>query len=166
MRALPESMLGWIFSINWKIGARLTLACMKLARSPHDRATFSFPGAEVSGLKSGAAMRARCCLKKVSRLFFIGALLGSGCASLEVMSRTEPHYVEPKDNSSPWTEGHEAPGNRAYYGLLPLTIPFDIATSPIQFVILCAELSAQAKPLPVKKVPAKRAPPPPRIKGL
>jgi hypothetical protein len=72
--------------------------------------------------------------------------------------------VQPKDRTFPAAD-YEVPGNRAYYALLPLTIPFDIATSPIQFAILCATFGAQPKPPSVKKVPAKLAMPPLRIKG-
>jgi hypothetical protein len=75
------------------------------------------------------------------------SLLTSGCASLEVNDRAGPHYVEPK-NPEDWRAiGRTVPGNPGYYALLPLAIPFDIATFPIQLVIYYVEVSRDSRPI-------------------
>ncbi len=70
------------------------------------------------------------------RFLLISSLLTSGCATNEAITRTRPHYVEPKNPEDFRAVGRTVPGNSAYYALLPFTIPFDVATSPIQFAML------------------------------
>jgi hypothetical protein len=95
----------------------------------------------------------------------ICSLLTSSCATNEAISQTRLHYVEPKNWEDWRNTGREVPGNPAYYALLPFTIAFDIATSPIQFAMLMTiGIGAKAPKLP-KAPHVDRRPAPPR-KGL
>ena len=103
------------------------------------------------------------------RLLLVCALLcTSGCMTNEVMSRTEVRY---KPGERLFDPGEEIPGNPAYKWLLPLAVPLDIATSPIQFLLICIigfptdphvpppSRTSRATPPPVKR------PLPPRARG-
>ena len=82
---------------------------------------------------------------KGGTLFFLcGCLvLANGCASYHVVEQKAKSHVE-------WEEANkrnvEVAGRPAYYALLPLTIPFDVVTSPVQLVILLSWPVAKAPP--------------------
>lgn len=61
--------------------------------------------------------------------------LTSGCATNYVVEwKAKPHVAFDKKEQ----ENVQVVGRPAYYALLPLSIPFDVLTSPIQFCILLA----------------------------
>lgn len=88
----------------------------------------------------------------------LGLLLTSGCATQYTVEWKAKPHVE-------WDEATrqnlDVPGKPAYYALLPLTVPFDIATAPVQLCVLLA--------WPAPKTPAHsqtgQSPPPENASG-
>jgi C4-dicarboxylate transporter len=75
---------------------------------------------------------------KVPRLVLLVLLLviTNGCFTTHyVVEWKAKRHVEFDEKNS---ENVEVPGRPIYYALLPLTIPVDIVTAPIQFGILMA----------------------------
>jgi hypothetical protein len=65
----------------------------------------------------------------------LGLLLTGGCAThYTVEWKAKPH-VEWDETTQ---QNVDVPGKPAYYALLPLTVPFDIVTAPIQLCVLLA----------------------------
>jgi hypothetical protein len=61
--------------------------------------------------------------------------LATGCATNYVVQwKAKPHVEWDKPNN----QNMEVAGKPAYYALLPLTVPFDVVTSPVQLGILLA----------------------------
>jgi len=85
-------------------------------------------------------------MKWFSQLLLAGWLVfTSGCATNYVVAwKAKPHREFDK------TKGHdvEVAGRPAYYALLPLTIPFDIVTSPVQFCYLLTWPAAKTPKAP------------------
>jgi hypothetical protein len=75
-------------------------------------------------------------MKSFVLLFFAGWLVVTGgCATNHVVAwKAKPH----RKFDTAQGRDVEVAGQPGYYALLPLTIPFDIATSPVQFCILLA----------------------------
>jgi hypothetical protein len=75
-------------------------------------------------------------MRRLSLLFVGGGLLlTSGCATNHVVEWKAKSHVE-WDKAS--EQNVEVAGEPAYYALLPLTVPFDVVTSPIQLGVLLA----------------------------
>ena len=71
-------------------------------------------------------------MKRFITLFVAGLLgLVSGCATNYVVEWKAKPHVE-------FDQNVVVAGHPAYYALLPLSVPFDIATSPIQLCIILA----------------------------
>ena len=68
-------------------------------------------------------------VKKIRHVLLVALLIGSnGCMTYSAVQKGKGQYnVVTGDNPS---EPH-----LAYYALLPLTVPLDVATSPIQLLI-------------------------------
>ena len=62
-------------------------------------------------------------------------LFTSGCATNHVVEWKAKSHVE-WDKAT--EQNIEVAGKPAYYALLPLTVPFDVVTSPIQLCVLLA----------------------------
>ena len=77
------------------------------------------------------------------------ALLTSGCATDDVLTKTKAHY-EPSKNRN--ESDVEVPGNPAYKALLPFAVLFDVATSPLQAVAILV-IGLPTAPKPTKKNP-------------
>ena len=68
-------------------------------------------------------------------------LLTSGCATNHIVEWKAKSHVEwDKANG----QNMEVAGKPAYYALLPLTVPFDVVTAPIQLGVLLAWPAAKA----------------------
>lgn len=77
---------------------------------------------------------------KTTKLLLLGAVLATGvfftgCASTEMIARAE-------GTTSRFSEYDTTPRrpNAAYYALVPLMIPYDIITLPIQYYIYRGDL--------------------------
>jgi hypothetical protein len=75
-------------------------------------------------------------MKQSTTLLVAGLVtLLSGCATNYVVAwKARPHFEFDKQQQQ---DVHVA-GHPAYYALLPLSVPFDIVTSPIQLCVLLA----------------------------
>ncbi len=75
-------------------------------------------------------------MKRFTILLVAGlSVLVSGCATNYVVAwKAKPHVEYDKQQQ----HDIQVAGQPAYYALLPLSVPFDIATSPIQLCILLA----------------------------
>jgi C4-dicarboxylate transporter len=81
-------------------------------------------------------------MRRLSLLFVGGCLLlTSGCATNHVVEWKAKSHVE-WDKAS--EQNVEVAGEPAYYALLPLTVPFDVVTSPIQLGVLLAWPAAKS----------------------
>ena len=75
-------------------------------------------------------------MRRPSLLLVGGCLLiTSGCATNYVVEWKAKPHVEWDQASE---QNLEVAGKPAYYALLPLTVPFDVVTSPIQLCVLLA----------------------------
>jgi hypothetical protein len=74
-------------------------------------------------------------------LLIVGCIACAGCATNYVVEwKAKPHVgLDKKEQTNVQVAGQ--PG---YYALLPLSIPFDIATCPVQLCILLAWPAAKA----------------------
>jgi hypothetical protein len=83
-------------------------------------------------------------MKRYITLLVAGLLvLASGCASNYVVEWKAKPHVEFDQNER---QNTQVAGHPAYYALLPLSVPVDIATSPIQLGILLAWPAAKTIP--------------------
>jgi hypothetical protein len=74
-------------------------------------------------------------MKSIISLFLLCLLLGgSGCMTAKTIQNAQGEAVSHKDKRGADVEEHpnSKPG---YYCLIPLTIPLDIVTSPIQLIV-------------------------------
>ena len=75
-------------------------------------------------------------------LVAFGLMATSGCMSTHVVKNKARPHVE----YDAATERHkQVEGHTGYYALLPLTIPADVATYPLQLIFLGGGLSSSAQ---------------------